>query len=421
MEYKTASICVIGTELTQGIIQDKHSKLISGEFTKLGIHTNDMTIINDDGSIQHKLKDMVDESDIVIVTGGLGPTSDDMTRHSVAEVAGVELYQDQDALANLKAKMGEKALGANVIQTMFPETFTPVLNPLGTAPGFKGFINKNGRSVALAAMPGPPRELNVMFYNHILPWITTLSGSEELEREEYSTFLIAESILEEVCQNNRVGNVQWGTRFQEYKISFFLTGGTREDREQMFKNIEKTIGPHLIVKGNTTALDTLVDDLLLNGETVSCSESCTGGLCAKSLTDLSGSSAYFYGGVVSYALEAKMRILGVKKETLDKYTAVSSQTVIEMAEGINRISDTDYSFSTSGIAGPTGATATQPVGTVWFGFASKTRAPQAVCLTLFNVGRESVRRRATTAAFILLEQYKKGVDLNELSKKWNYI
>lgn len=421
MDYKTASICVIGTELTQGIIQDTHSKLISSELTKLGIHTNYMIILNDDGSIKNKLSQMVYESDIVLVTGGLGPTSDDMTRISVAEVAGVELYQDQASLEYLKKKIGDKALGANLIQTMFPKTFTPVPNPLGTAPGFKGFINKDGRSVAVAAMPGPPRELNEMFFTHILPWISTLSNCKELEREEYSTFLIAESILEEVCQQNKVGNVQWGTRFQEYKISFFLTGGTKEDRAHMFKNISNAIGPNLIVKGNTTALDTLVDDLLLNKESVSCSESCTGGLCAKSLTDLSGSSAYFYGGVVSYALEAKMRILGVKKETLDKYTAVSSQTVVEMAEGINNISGTDYSFATSGVAGPSGGTVEQPVGTVWFGFASKSRKSQSVCLTLFNVGRESVRRRATTAAFILLEQYKKGFDLNELSKNWNYI
>ena len=119
MEYKTASICVIGTELTQGIIQDKHSKLISGEFTKLGIHTNDMTIINDDGSIQHKLKDMVDESDIVIVTGGLGPTSDDMTRHSVAEVAGVKLYQDQDALDNLKANSPSLSISSKLMVRKF--------------------------------------------------------------------------------------------------------------------------------------------------------------------------------------------------------------------------------------------------------------------------------------------------------------
>lgn len=421
MDYKTASICVIGTELTQGIIQDKHSKLISNELTKLGIHTNYMIILNDDGSIKDKLDEMVDECDIVLVTGGLGPTSDDMTRKSIADVAGVKLFQDNESLEYLKMKLGDKAFGTNLIQTMFPETFIPVPNNLGTAPGFKGFINRNGKKIAVAAMPGPPKELNTMFFSHILPWISDLVGCEELEREEFSTFLIAESILEEICQHNKVGKVQWGTRFQEYKISFYLTGGTKEDREQMFRNIELAIGPSLIVKGNATALSVLVDDLLIHNESVSCSESCTGGLCAKRLTDLSGSSAYFYGGVVSYALEAKMRILGVKKETLDKYTAVSSQTVVEMAEGINRISGTDYSFATSGVAGPLGGSAEQPVGTVWFGFSSIHYASQSVRLNFFNTGRESVRRKATTAAFILLEQYKKGLDLRELSSKWKYI
>ncbi|MGH4038501.1 MAG: nicotinamide-nucleotide amidohydrolase family protein [Sphaerochaeta sp.] len=421
MEYKTASICVIGTELTQGIIADKHCKLISSEFTKLGIHTNAMTIINDDGSIESKLVEMVDESDIVIITGGLGPTSDDMTRNSVAKVAGVGLYQDEASYETLKARLGDRVNGANIIQAMCPETFTPVVNPLGTAPGFKGFINRCDRSVAVAAMPGPPRELNEMFFKHILPWVASLVGQEELEREEYSTFLTGESTLEEICQKNKVGDVQWGTRFQEYKISFFLSGGTKEDRAKMLSNIEREVGPNLIEKGNTSDLNTLVQDLIKNRETVSCSESCTGGLCAKRLTDMSGSSSYFYGGVVSYALSAKMNILGVKKETLDKYTAVSRETALEMAEGINRISDTDYSFSTTGITGPSGGTEESPVGTICFGFASKTQPSQAVRLTILSYGRDSVRRRATTAAFILLEQYKKGVDLSELVKKWKYI
>lgn len=421
MKYKTASICVIGTELTQGIIADKHCKLISSELTKLGIHTNDMSIINDDGSIKTKLVDMVGESDIIIITGGLGPTSDDMTRESVAYVAGVELYQDESSLTALRERLGDRVDGANIIQTMFPKTFTPVVNPLGTAPGFKGFINKNNRSVAIAAMPGPPRELNEMFFSHILPWIATLVGKEELEREEYSSFLIGESVLEEISQRCKVGNVQWGTRFQEYKISYFLSDGTKEDRQKMFNNLQQECGIDLLVKGNTTALDTLTNDLIINKETVSCSESCTGGLCAKLLTDMSGSSDYFYGGVVSYANEAKMNILGVKKETLEKYGAVSSQTVIEMAEGINRIAGTTYSFSTSGIAGPTGGTEDKPIGTVCFGFASKNLPSQAVCVKIFSYGRESIRRRAATTAFILLEKYKNGVDLQEVIKEWKYI
>ncbi|MBK5200416.1 MAG: nicotinamide-nucleotide amidohydrolase family protein [Spirochaetaceae bacterium] len=421
MNYKTASICVIGTELTQGIIADKHCKLISSELTKLGIHTNDMNIINDDGSIKTKLVDMVDESDIIIITGGLGPTSDDMTRESVAHVAGVELYQDEASLLALREKLGDRVDGANIIQTMFPKTFTPVVNPLGTAPGFKGFINKNNRSVAIAAMPGPPRELNEMFFSHILPWIATLVGKEELEREEYSSFLIGESVIEEISQRCRVGAVQWGTRFQEYKISYFLSDGTKEDRLKMFNNLQKECGPDLMVKGNTTALDTLTNDLMINKETISCSESCTGGLCAKLLTDLSGSSSYFYGGVVSYANEAKMSLLGVKKETLEKYGAVSSQTVIEMAEGINKISSTTYSLSTSGIAGPTGGTDDKPLGTIWFGFASKNLPSQSVCVKIFSYGRESVRRRAATTAFILLEKYKNGVNLQEVVKEWKYI
>lgn len=421
MKYKTASICVIGTELTQGIIDDKHCKLISSEFTKLGIHTNGMYIINDDGSIKTKLVDMARESDIIIITGGLGPTSDDMTRISVANVAGVELYQDEDSLIYLRERLGDRVDGANLIQTMFPKTFTPVPNPFGTAPGFKGFLNKDDKSVALAAMPGPPRELNEMFFSYILPWIATLVGKEDLEREEFSSFLIGESLIEEISQRCKVGNVQWGTRFQEFKISYYLSGGTKEDRLKMFNNLQKECGSELLVRGNTTALDILINDLIKNRETLSCSESCTGGLCSKLITDINGSSSFFYGGVVSYANDAKMSILGVKRQTLEKYGAVSSQTVIEMAEGINNISNTTYSFSTSGIAGPTGGTNEKPVGTVWYGFASKNLPSQSVCVKIFSYSRDSIRRRASIIAFILLEKYKHGFNLQDIVKEWKYI
>lgn len=421
MNYKNAAICVIGTELTQGIIADKHSKLISSELTKLGIHINSMTIINDDGSIENILDSLVEENDIVLVTGGLGPTSDDMTRSAIAKVAGKPLYQNKECFDDLYKRVGDRIHGANGIQTMIPEGFTPVKNPNGTAPGFRGFIEKSNREVAIAAMPGPPSELNPMLYNYILPWVSTLVGIEEMEREEFSVFLVCESVLEELCQKNKVGSVKWGTRFQPLRISLFLEGGTKEERDKMFSLLEENIGSALIKRGNYTALESLVNVLKESGDTISCAESCTGGLCAKLLTDLSGISSYFYGGVVSYANEAKMSLLGVKKETLDSVGAVSSETAIEMAEGVNSRLNTSLSFSTTGIAGPTGGSEEKPVGTVWFGFASNDKPSQAVCLNFVNTGRDGLRRRAATAAMLLTIEYQKGNRLLDIISKWEYI
>lgn len=421
MEYKNAALCVIGTELTQGIIQDKHCQLISSELVKLGIHINSMILINDDGSIETVLNKLVKENDIVLVTGGLGPTSDDMTRSCIANVANVKLYQNKDCFDALYKRVGDRIHGANGIQAMIPETFEYIENPFGTAPGFKGFVKDGNRDVIVIAMPGPPRELNPMFYERVLPWISLTIGKEEQERDEYSVFLVCESKLEELCQKNKVNNVKWGTRFQSLKISLFLSDGTKEDRDKMFNNLKEDIGETLIVKSNNSALDSLTNYLIENNETISCAESCTGGLIAKLLTDKSGSSKYFMGGVVSYANQAKMNILKVKESTLNKYGAVSSQTVIEMAEGVNNLLDTSLSVSTSGIAGPTGAVENKPVGTVWFGFASKNKEPQSICLHIINNGRDGIRRRAAVAAMLLAIEYQKGSRLLDIINKWEYI
>jgi nicotinamide-nucleotide amidase len=380
-----------------------------------------MVIIPDDGTIDVVIRDCIDSSDVILLTGGLGPTSDDLTRSIVASIAGVSLVRNEECFQTLYKRIGERIWGANEQQTMIPHGFDPIPNPNGTAPGFKGFISKGERLVALAAMPGPPREMDPMFFDAVLPYLAELRGHDDFLRDEYSTFMIPESKLEELCQRVSQNGIQWGTRFQDLKISLYLVGGSSEDRSSMATRLQELVGPSLVVPGELQPVGLLTDILKKEHLSISCAESCTSGYAAKLLTDEEGSSSWFWGGAVTYANEAKQTLLGVKEETLATHGAVSRECVLEMAQGMLALSNTDIAFSISGIAGPSGGTDEKPVGTVWFGFAGKGRESQAVKLQMSSWGRESVRRKATVVSLILTSLYCKGDDLLDTVQKWQYI
>lgn len=415
---KTASICIIGTELTKGIIEDKHSKLLSQELHKLNIKVNQISILNDDGSIEKILSSWLENNDFIFVTGGLGPTSDDLTREAIAKIANVKLIENKKAYDNLYNLVGSRINGANYSQTLIPETFHLLENPLGTAAGFYGEITRNKKSTILFSMPGPPRELKPMFYNLVLPKVKETIGISEQESYEYSTFLICESKLEEVCCSLKVNDASWGTRFQDDKISLFITG---KNKDYFIEKLRNKVGKELILDSNKNALYILIDKLKDKNFMISCAESCTGGLCAKLLTDKSGSSSYFSSGIVSYSNEVKNKVLNVKSSTLNKYGAVSVQTVLEMAENVRLLTNSDVSFSISGIAGPLGGTKDKPVGTVCFGFSKKNTKSQAVCLNFTTTTRAGIRKRAAVAAFLLTTFYLEGCSLLDIIDKWEYI
>lgn len=260
-----------------------------------------------------------------------------------------------------------------------------------------------------------------MFFDQVLPYLAQLIGHDDFARSEYSTFLIPEAKLDELCRQATFNGLQWGTRFQDLKISLYLVGGNEDERHEMAERLQALVGPSLLVDGDVMPAQLLTDLLVARGETISCAESCTSGFVAKLLTDQSGSSAWFYGGAVTYANEAKIAMLGVQSETLQTYGAVSEACVLEMAQGMLNRSHTDWALSVSGIAGPDGGSNEKPVGTVWFGFASKHRASAAVKVQLTSYGRDSVRRKASVVALILASQYIKGACLLDTVKKWQYI
>ncbi len=421
MTYRSAGLFIIGTELTRGVIADKHCQLLANQLTRLGYHVERMVVVPDDGSIATVLSQAVERCDLLILTGGLGPTSDDLTRSVVAQLANVDLVRDQESFDRLYSRIGERIWGANEQQTMIPAGFVAIANPNGTAAGFRGTIQIDGREIVCIALPGPPREMDPMFYDEVLPYLANLAGHDSFDRSEYSTFLIPEAKLEELCRQASFNGLQWGTRFQDLKISLYLVGGSLEERTTMANRLKESVGPSLIADGDVSAASLLTDELLKRGETISCAESCTAGLAATLLTDQSGSSAWFWGGVSSYANEAKRTMLAVSQETLDTDGAVSERCAIEMAEGMRSRSQTHWAFSITGIAGPDGGSAQKPVGTVCFGFSGEGRASEAVTVRMSSYGRASVRRKAATVALLLMARYIDGCSLLDTVSKWQYI
>ena len=407
-----ASLIVIGSELTRGIIQDKHTILVSHELSRMGIHFSESVVIPDDGTIREVLGALLRNNDIVLLTGGLGPTTDDMTRSAIAEAAGTELVRNEEAWSHLVETLKDRAYGANEKQAFIPKSFNLIPNPFGTAPGFWGKV----KNTLVVSMPGPPREMEPMFRSSVLPLLRKNLGMKEEERDEYSTFLISEAKLEELTRAADP-SLDWGTRFQDYRISLYVSGGDKTKRQEAINKLRGMTGRERVVEGDKSALGILVEELKERGETISCAESCTGGLAASNLTSLPGSSSYMMGSVTSYFLSVKEKVLGVKKETLENHGAVSEECALEMAEGVRRVISSDWAFSITGVAGPDKSEGKE-VGTVCLGFSGKDRESVAVTIHLFSFGRESIRRRSTAAAFILMNAFMKGEDIKEIVRGW---
>lgn len=407
-----AALIIIGTELTRGIIQDKHGPLVSKELTALGVHISEIIELPDDGSIKDIIGRAKDDNDILIITGGLGPTSDDMTRDVIATTAHVALVKNEDCWNHLLERLGPRAYGANEKQAFIPDGFSVINNNNGTAPGFFGY----GDKTLMISLPGPPREMNPMFYESVLPLIREKLNKKEEEREEFSSFITAEAKLEELCEEADP-TLNWGTRFQDYKISLYVSGKSAEERAAAIAKIREKVGIKRLVDGDVEALDILIDTLKERNLTIGCAESCTGGLASSLLTSKSGASSYMLGSITSYAPSVKMNLLGVKKETVESFGVVSLQCAREMAEGVQRALCSDVAFSITGVAGPDKSEG-KDVGTVCFGFADKTGRSASVEVHLNSWGRESVRRRSSVIAFLLTDSFIKGENLQEIVNSW---
>jgi nicotinamide-nucleotide amidase len=393
-----AVILSVGTELTEGIIQDSHARFLAAELTALGfIVARGVQLPDDAPAFRAELARAADEADLVVVTGGLGPTTDDLTREVVADLAGVALEFHQETWDRILARFaGRPVPESNRKQAMVPAGFELLPNVNGTAPGFQGPIGR----ASVAALPGPPGELRPMFTDIVAPLLRSrFALGEALQALRGTVFMTPESALEGALRACRREGVAWGTRVEEDRIAFNLRGGAADEREAFYLGLASALGPVKVRRGEIRPAQVLLDALASSGRVLVTAESCTGGLAGKYLTDVPGSSRWYWGGVIAYANEAKEGLLRVSRSVLDRHGAVSAETVCAMASGALAVSGAGVSLAISGLAGPEGGTADKPVGTVWIATALAGFPPAAVTCR-FSGGRDAVRRKTAVTALL---------------------
>ena len=401
-----STIFSVGTELTEGTILNTHFRFLGAELRGLGFFTRKAVQIPDDADVfREELREAVRASALVIVTGGLGPTSDDLTRETIAEVCAAPLRFDQaiwDDLVERYAARGRSIAQTNRKQAQIPSGFRVLNNRVGSAPGFCG---EDGACMVMA-LPGPPAELEEMFLREALPLLQARFFSSRGAAAELvaTAIMIPESVLEQALQEARGSDaaLRWSTRVAEDRIVWTLRGSQSRRQRRVYSALSKRFGPLRIREGDVQPSFLPYRILSQRRETVAVAESCTGGLISKLLTDIPGSSSVFWGTFVTYSDESKIRLLGVPGEMLLSAGAVSREVVSAMSQGLLEHTPADLALAVTGIAGPEGGSREKPVGTVWI--SARYRRGGHLCQRFhFPGNREAVRRRTAVAAFILAE------------------
>lgn len=379
-----AAVLSTGDELTTGRTIDTNANYIADKLVAIGLDVTTIIVVGDyQDRIAWAWREALKQADVVISTGGLGPTADDLTTETIAAVSGRALHLDEavaDRIRRMFEAMGRRMPENNLKQAQFPEGAVIVPNALGTAPGYRLSIPFEGKERHLIVLPGVPREMKPMLEETVLPWIASARGSDDVYLSQtFQTFGISESALDEAvagCVAPEEGRVAFRAAFPQ--VSLRLTVQAKPDvapkqLETLSARIRERLGEFVYGEGDTT-MEAMVGQLLkARGLTIATAESCSGGLISNRLTNVAGSSAYVKGGVIAYSNEVKVNQLGVSDATLRDHGAVSEQTAEEMAIGVRRLLKADIGISVTGIAGPDGGTADKPVGTVCFALASEGR------------------------------------------------
>lgn len=410
MTQKTlvAEILCTGEELLLGDIVNTNAAFLSAELTKLGISIYHHSVVGDDCKrLKDAVKDGLLRSDIVVISGGLGPTKDDLTKETVAALFNRKMELDQpslDAIKDYFAKTGRIMSKNNEKQAMMPEGAIVFPNHFGTAPAL-ALENDGGKSVIM--LPGPPSELVPLFFEQIVPYIKSKSAMSIVSKNIHF-FGIGESALAERLDGllTDTPELTAATYCKEGEVRIRITARAETDQaakekcEAYAERIMQTEVSSFVYGIDVGTIENaLVKALHEKKLTLSAAESCTGGLIAKRVTDISGCSDVFFGGCVTYTNDVKQRLIGVSAETLDRYGAVSEQTAREMARGVRLATGSDIGISATGIAGPTGGTPETPVGTVFIGL-STANGEECRKLSLSPMrSREYIRQASATNAF----------------------
>ena len=412
----TASICTIGDEILIGQIVDTNSAHISRALNDLGIRVSEMVSTGDRlADIISTLENGLRKNDIVIVTGGLGPTKDDITKRALAMLSEAECWkrnpEQLEIIHRILSARGLDVLEINLAQADVPDTCTVIPNKLGTAPimAFDFPEERFGHKATLYSLPGVPFEA-LGALNDVMADIRSKFSVSDIYHKTVMTFGIAESALSEMIS-------EWEDNLPEdmhlaylpnpltgVRLRLSIYGGERQAQEERIKErIEalKGILGDAMYSDEDDTLETCIAKLLKGtGKTVSTAESCTGGSIAAMLTSVAGSSEYFLGSVVSYANSVKSGVLGVNEKIIAEHGAVSSECVAAMAEGIRKLTGSDFSIATSGIAGPGGGSDAKPVGLVWIGVSSQ-KSTETFSMVFKGDRKRNIERFAANALNIL--------------------
>ncbi|NLM12213.1 MAG: competence/damage-inducible protein A [Epulopiscium sp.] len=370
-----AEILAVGTELLLGDIVNTNAQYIAKRLAEIGIDVYYQSVVGDNaGRLSKSFELALKRADIVITTGGLGPTNDDLTKETAAAIAGKPMVLDQKSLEWIESyfsRLGREMTENNRKQAYFPEGAVIFHNEYGTAPGCA--IEVGEKKIIL--LPGPPREMKPMFENSVIPYLSQFQDGV-LVSKVLRICGIGESHVEDLLKD--ILNAQTNPTIAPYaktgEVTLRITSKakTKDEASKMIIPVEEKIrhilGDHVYGEGEDTTLESVVAEMLIcHNKTIAIAESCTGGLLSARLINYPGISSVFMEGAITYSNESKINRLGVKEETLNKYGAVSKETAEEMAKGICQRAGTDIGISTTGIAGPGGGSDEKPVGLVYSG------------------------------------------------------
>ena len=404
-----AGLINTGTELLLGDVQDAHLAFIAREIFPLGLRIEERRTVPDTDAIGRTLAELLPGYEMLFVTGGLGPTSDDITRETVADLLGLELRQHPELLESLRQRLrlrGIKWAAGIARQADVPAGAQVLPNENGSAPGFylKANINPRISSPHLFVLPGPPRELQPMFRKYVIPILRFLAPSSAIEQRIYKIAGMGESSVEEAIGEKvlAIPGIELGYCARPGEVDL-RTIGKPEPIQQAEAIIRSALGFSIFSTADETLEEVVVRLLTKRNQTLATAESCTGGLIAHRVTNVPGASQIFVAGYVCYANRAKIGMLNVDRNLIEKHGAVSEPVARSLAEHVRVCAGSDYALATTGIAGPTGGSAEKPVGTVYVGLASAESETIAKKF-FFSTDRETFKQLAAQSALDLLRR-----------------
>ena len=375
-----AEIITIGDEILIGQIVDTNSAWIAEQFNLHGVEIHQITSVHDDKEhIKNAIQEAEKNVDLVLLTGGLGPTKDDITKNVLAEYFNTKLVLHEPTLEHIRERFKRRNIDLNKLnreQALVPETCTVLPNKAGTAPGL--WFDKNDTIVV--SIPGVPFEMQYLVENEILPRLKKNGKTKAIYHRTVQTQGLPESMLAEKIE-------QWESALpQNIKLAYLPNpmsvrlrlsamgsdvNQLKEQVEQEIESLKKIIPDHIFGYDRETLAEIIGENLKKSGRSLSIAESCTGGFISHLITSVPGSSEYFNGSVIAYSNAIKSNILNVSQSSLMEYGAVSEQVARDMVQGVKNVFNTDYAVATTGIAGPDGGTAEKPVGTIWIAISGK--------------------------------------------------